>query len=181
MLNITRRDIEEAHQYARDAMTRGSARDYNKKTGESRTVGGVIRQTMGVGIGAFGVGVLTGRLGPLHIGGNPVPVDLVAGLGIHLGTFLASAFFNIEAPKDFNNVADGVLAGYFTKFGVGVGTQLRAKANLPALNLTSIAGTFDSNSSVGAIGGRRPAELQGAPYKGPMTESELAAMAQAVR
>jgi len=180
MLNITRRDIEEAQNYARDAM-RGSARDY-QGGGDKRTVTGTIRQTLGVGAGAVGVGVLTGRFGPLHIGGNPIPLDLAAGVGLHLATFLLEAFAGVSLPKDINNVADGAIGGYLTKFGVGYGTKLRSAAGKPPLNLTDIGGVERSN------GQATPAQLrQGnlrsetARNKGPLSESELAAMAQAVR
>lgn len=179
-LNITRRDIEEAQNYARDAM-RATSRDYSGG-GSQRTVGGTVRQTLGVGVGAVGVGILTGRFGPLNFGGNPIPLDLAAGVGLHLTTFLLEAFAGISLPKDVNNVADGAIGGYLTKFGVGYGTSLRKAAGKPPLNLTDIAGEERS------AGRATPAQLQQgnlraerARNKGPLTEAELVAMAQAVR
>lgn len=167
-LNITRRDIEEASSYARDAMRFAKS---NSSTGES-VVGSVV-QSLEVGIGAMGVGVLTGRFGPLHIGGNPIPLDLAAALALHLLGFMGLAG---KHETHLHNFADGAMAGYLTKFGVGLGAKMRADAGKPALNLTDISGDNDGRR------GPPPQMTRGNSHaKRPMSISELAAMAQGVR
>ena len=161
MLNITRRDIEEAHSYARDAM-----RQVQSMRGTGENVVGNVVKTMEVAAGAMGVGVLTGRFGPLRMNGNPVPLDLAAGVAMHLLGFMGLAGKHAD---HLHNFGDGVLAGYLTKFGVGYGTKMRADAKKAPLSLVDIAGEDDDAA---LIGGRTVA---------PLSVSELTAMAQAVR
>lgn len=162
-LQITRRDIEEAHSYARDAM-----RQVQGMRGTGENVVGNVVKTLEVAAGATAVGVATGRFGPLHLAGNPLPLDLAAAVGMHILGFMGIAGAH---ASHLHNFADGVLAGYMTKFGVGFGTEMRAKAGKPALNLVDIAGEEKG----------RPGQLYGKRASQPLTESELAAMAQAVR
>lgn len=158
-LQITRRDIEEAQTYARDAMRQVQGM---RATGEN-VVGNIVK-TLEVAAGATSVGVLTGRFGPLHLAGNPVPLDLAASVAMHILGFMGIA--GQHAPH-LHNFADGVMAGYLTKFGVGFGTEMRSKAGKPALNLVDIAG-------------EEPSQLAGRAVQ-PLSVAELTAMAQAVR
>lgn len=164
-LSITRRDIEEAHSYARDAL-----RNVRGMSQAGENVVGSVVQTLEVAAGATAVGVLTGRFGPLHFAGNPIPLDLCTGVGMHLLAFMGIAG---QHSPHLHNFADGILAGYLTKFGVGFGTEMRAKAGKPALNLTDISGDEVGRAPAQMYAGRGPVT--------PLSESELAAMAQAVR
>ncbi len=167
-LNITRRDIDEAHRYARDAMSR--VRGGRGATGR---VVGQLTQTAEVALGAVGVGVLSGRYGPLNVQGVPVPIDLALGVAGHILGFtgLAGGLSN-----HIHNVSDGVLAAYLTKFGVGYGKALAEKAGVPPRMVVGGTGPMRSSSSLPKLG-------FGQVFTGaePLTEAELATMAQAVR
>jgi len=174
MLNITRRDIEEAHNYARDEMRSSRDPDNGKSFADKPVVTTVL-----VASGAAAVGVLTGRFGPLHFGGNPVPLDLAAAVAVHLAGFVGKSFGFGSVSPYLHHIADGALAGYVTKFGVGVGTEMRKKAGEKPLNLADISGEDGRRSPAQLHEGNRMHETR--RNKGPMTEAELAAMAQAVR
>ena len=160
-LNITRRDIEEAHRYARDAMSR--VRDV-QDSGER--VVGQVTQTLEISAGAIGMGILTGYFGPsLNLAGSPVPLDLCIGVAGHLLGFAGIAGAN---ANHLHNIADGVLASWMAKIGVGLGTDMRMnKQTKPS------TGGYLGAAAV-------PAAFAG-PSAAPLNESELAAMAQAVR
>jgi len=169
-LNITRRDIEEAHQFARDALNR--AKGY-KNSGEA--VVGQLTQTLEVAAGAVAVGALSGRFGPLTIANSPVPLDLALGVAGHAMGFVGIAGRHAE---HLHNFSDGVIAGYLTKLGVGFGAQMRTKAGLPVL---AISGE-DSYERPDIVGYQLPSNYQ--PQVGaaqPLTEAELMRMAQAIR
>ena len=176
-LSISRRDIDEANRYARDAMSRVS-RDPGRYGGEG--VGQRLTRTAEVALGAVGVGVLSGRFGPFNVNGTPVPMDLIAGVGLHLLSFMGLAG---AASPHLSNVADGVLAGYLTKFGVGYGKVWAQKAGVPP---QTVVGAAYGDRSLGAHGNLHsglPKALGIPAFVGaePLTSAELAAMAQAVR
>jgi hypothetical protein len=157
---LSRRDVESAYAYANRHMAR-SRRDPDR--GESSVLGKLL--TTGEVVGAAtAVGVLSGRFGPLNIGGTPVPLDAAGGIALHLiGFWLDSGL-----SPHLHNFGNGVLAAYGAKAGVGMGTSLRMKAGL---------------SPVAVSGDGEPEQLPGATSgaAAPLTEAELAALAQAVR
>lgn len=177
MLTITRRDIEDAYSAASAAHRHVQG---IKDTGES--VMGSIVQTVEVNAGALAVGVACGRYGALHLQGSTIPLDLAGGVIIH-----GAAFFGLAGrySEHAHNFADGVLAAYTTKFGIGLGTEMRAKKGLaPAM---TVSGSGNAQPRMGAA---PPAQhhMHGhhhkpVPHVGdePLTEAELAAMAHSFR
>lgn len=179
MLTLTRRDIEDAYRTVSETNRR--MRDYQ---GKAEGGVGVVVRSLGVMAGAGAVGVLSGRFGALRFADkgilSNVPLDAAAGLAIH-----AAGIFGVAGrhSEHLHNFADGVLAAYVTKFAVGYGATLRQKANLPPIPVT--AGT-------GRVG---PTDVRQLPAQAashanihatssrpkPLSEAELAAMAQAAR
>jgi hypothetical protein len=163
MLNITRRDLDEAYTSMRDA----HSYIQRYRQGGERVTGQLV-QTLEVGAGALAVGVASGRFGALNIAGSPIPLDLAGGILGH-----ALGFFGLAGKygEHLHNFSDGVLAGYLTKWGIGFGTELRRKAGQPPV--MTVAGTED-------IIGYAPAAQMGCGAE-PLTEAELASLAHSVR
>jgi hypothetical protein len=178
-INITRRDIEQAHATAKRAL---SAADKASAKGES--IVGHLTQTLEVGAGALGFGVVAGRYGAVNVLG--VPVDLVSAVGVHL---LAFAGIAGKYDEHLHNFGDGVLSSYLTKLGAGLGTSWRIKSGASPFSSgenarmhggmpTSHAGTlFTPGANTGTL--FTPGANTG--RRGPLSEAELAAMAQAYR
>lgn len=154
-LTLTRRDVEDAFANLRDSQRRLS--------GRGETITGHVVQSVEVAAGALANGVVSGRFGNVYLGKDQVqvPVDLLVGLGGH-----ALAFFGFAGKYDehLHNFSDGFLAGYLTKVGAGLGAKLAMKAG-------KAPHVFSGNGNGGAL----------PPKRGPLTEAELVAMAQAVR
>jgi len=179
-INITRRDIQAAHDYASRSLSR--ARDPER--GSAGQVLDKLLETGEVLAGAAAVGVASGRFGPLNIANTPIPLDLVGGIGGHLLGFWIGG----KTSDHIHNFSNGVLAGYVTKLGVGVGNTLRAKAGqVPFTTMGEGEEILSSFSGERArMHGGMPAygagaETGAAPSGGPLTEAELAALAQQVR
>lgn len=160
-LHITNRDIEEAHRYARDAMSTlrgvGRADGALSRTTKSLVNGGVVC------LGAAAVGALSGKFGSadINIGGKSIPLDLLSGLA---GKAAAVFMEDGTASEQLDNFSTGVLAAFVTKYTIGVGK----------------AWSEEKKSAAPAIAGSpAPRSLPSAPP--PLTESELAKMAQAIR
>lgn len=155
MFRITRRDIEHGFDIARRNVGKvsgdfsGGGRGLTKKFIESVEIVG----------SAFGVGVLSGRFGPLTVSGTPVPVDLGGAVALHMMNLLMDTG---RLEPHLSNVANGVGAAWATKAGVGVGTDMRVKKGLPPV---SVSGT-DTSALPAA-----------SPRRGPLTEAELMALA----
>jgi hypothetical protein len=177
MLTLTRRDIEDAYRTVSETNRR--IRDYQ---GKAEGGVGVVVRSLGVMAGAGAVGVLSGRFGSLRFADkgilSNVPLDAAAGLAIH-----AAGIFGVAGrhSEHLHNFADGVLAAYVTKFATGYGASLRQKANLPPIPVTA-----------GAMGRVGPTDARQLPSAAtnihttsdrpkPLSEAELAAMAQAAR
>jgi hypothetical protein len=192
MINITRRDIDAAYKYANDGLSR--ARDPDAR-GASRVLGKML-ETGEVIAGAAAVGVASGRFGPLNINNTQVPLDLVGGVSGHLIAF----WLGSGVGDHLHNFSNGVLAGYFTKLGVGLGTTLRMKAGMTPFTVFTgdkdkeghggldfgfpsreVNLPFDVAGEQARLHGGMPAYGAGAETGGPLTEAELAALAQQVR
>lgn len=164
-LHLSPRDVDMANLYARDAITRlkgvgarGGAAD--------RAVSGIAK-AFEVILGAGAVGIVTGKFGStdLHVGGKAIPMDLGAGLlGLSVSLFMESE----TAGEHLSNFSAGILAGFATKYGVGVGQAWAAK---PA-----------NGGSVPAVAGAVMNMLGGQSASSrPLTEAELSKMAEAIR
>lgn len=161
-LSITHRDVEMANLYARDALGRLKGVGQRGGTADRAVTG--LAKAFEVTLGAGLVGVLSGKFGSadLHVGGKAIPMDLLGGLaGLGVSLFME----NEAASEHLSNFSVGVLAGFATKYGVGVGKTWAAK---PGNALPSIAGV------VNMLGSSNQAPA-------PLTEAELAKMAQAIR
>jgi hypothetical protein len=173
---LSRRDVDAAYSYANRSMRR--LRDPEK--GE----GSVLKKLATTGevlAGAAIVGVASGRFGPLNIPGTPVPVDLAGGVGAHLLAF----WLDTPDAMHLHNVANGILAGYVTKLGVGVGAKLRTKAGYSPFTLQDVTGAEEpmepmmlAQPQFDIVG--RNVRTSG-NSAAPLTEAELAALAQQVR
>jgi hypothetical protein len=84
---------------------------------------GVVVQTSEIGIAAFGFGVIRGKFPEPALFG--VPVDLAAGLGMHILGFFGGAGNYTEHAHNFG---DGALASYLSALGTGLGKQWGAPA-----------------------------------------------------
>lgn len=171
MLTITRRDIEDAYSAASAAH-----RHVQGIKGKGESVAGTLMKTVTVNAGALAVGVACGRYGALHLKGSTIPLDLAGGVLLH-----GAAFFGIAGRygEHAHNFADGVLAAYTTKFGIGLGTKMRADKGLPpAMTVSGSDGPdyrmgYEAPPQVGTNGLHVGNE--------PLTEAELAAMAHSFR
>lgn len=180
MINISRRDIDRAYDYANRGLSR--ARDPDPR-GEDSVLKKMLN-TAEVIAGAAAVGVASGRFGPLTIQNTQVPLDLVGGVSGHLIAFWVGSGLG----DHLHNFSNGVLAGYFTKLGVGVGTTLRMKAGLTPY--TVFTGDrepdedqlpFDIAGEQARLHGGMPAYGAGAETGSSLSEAELASLAQQVR
>ncbi len=172
MLTITRRDIEDAYSAASAAHRHVQG---IKGKGES-TVGQLV-QTIEVNAGALAVGVACGRYGALHLKGSTIPLDLAGGVAGHLAGFFGLAG---RYSEHLHNFSDGVLAAYTTKFGIGLGTKMRADKGLPPA--MTVSGS-DEPARMGydpTRGNHAPRHVQHVGNE-PLTEAELAAMAHSFR
>lgn len=169
-LRISRRDVEDAYRYADRALQ--SARDLDKMSPNKQKL---VRTGETLGAAAI-VGVLSGRFGPLNIPGTQVPADLLVGIAGHL-----IGFFGLAGKWDdhVHNLADGVLMAYVTKFSVGVGTQMRAKAGLPAITVGGESNPFPAHGGMpyGTLAKSIPSDFQAATNE-PLTEAELVSLSQ---
>jgi hypothetical protein len=165
-LHITHRDVEMANLYARDSISR--LKGVGQRGGAAdRAVTGLAK-AFEVTLGAGLVGVLSGKFGSadLHVGGKSIPMDLLGGLaGLGVSLFME----NEAASEHLSNFSVGVLAGFSTKYGVGVG-RAWAEKKPGGSALPAVAGVMNM------LGGRTQA-----PAARPMTKEELAKMAESIR
>ncbi len=156
---ITRQDLARAERHYKHHRSPGG-----HGGGGKMSVGHFLGETAAVQGASLGMGVLTGRFGPLSLG--PVPAELLVFLvagGVALSG-VAKGATNVVA-----NVGQGVLAGYTNDFGKGLGQMWRTSAGLSAW-------TSAPQVTTSGPGGRRLGAA-----RAPLTPAELAAMAHAVR
>lgn len=160
---ITRRDVEELSSSLRES------REYLKshaKGGQAKVPRGVFTQLMGSGetaAGAFVAGVVYGTFGDV-LDKSPIPLDFAAWA---VGQTVAYLEVFGDWSPHIARVADGPLAFFAGRTGVGIGTKLRAQQNPPRAPV--------------AIAGEAPSEMLPMPRPLPLTEAELRARAQRVR
>lgn len=166
MIQLTRRDLEQAYDQVASA-----SRFARGHRAQGERIARHAIQGVEVLAGAAASGFIAGRYGAPHlmIGGTALPLDAAAGAGLH-----ALAFFGLFGNYDehVHNFANGVLAQYVARWGVGYGTHLREKAGLPR-----VAGT--GRGSAPMTGAPAPAAMRGG--RGPLTAAELAAIAAHAR
>jgi hypothetical protein len=160
IMNLSRRDLDRTHAALR-RHTAMAERDQAQK----ETYMGHLTQSAEIGAGALAAGVMSGRFGNMDLFGV-IPSDLLVGLGLHALGFLGVLG---KWDSDVHNVGDGVLASYFVKLGVGLGTSWRSNAGLGAF--TSGDGYVGAPDQMGQ--GYGSEWSQG----GGLTEQDLAAMA----
>lgn len=186
-LTITRRDIEHAHAMGKRALAQT---DKMKEQGES--IVGHLSQSLEIGVGALGFGVLAGRYGAVNLG--PVPLDLASGLAMHLLGFAGVAG---KYADHLHNFGDGALASYWVKLGAGFGTAWRMKGGMspfaaPAPAASGETARMHGGMPVPNAGYRYPTPYgQGGTFTpgayttsmgaSRLTEAELASMAQSLR
>jgi len=186
-LTITRRDIEHAHALGKRALAQT---DKMKEQGES--IVGHLSQSIEIGVGALGFGVLAGRYGAVNLG--PVPLDLASGLAMHLLGFAGVAG---KYADHLHNFGDGALASYWVKLGAGFGTAWRMKGGMspfaaPAPGASGETARMHGGMPVPNAGyypqayGHRGGTFTPGAYTTSMgasrlTEAELASMAQSLR
>lgn len=178
MLTITRRDIDDAYSAASAAH-----RHVQGLRGKGESVMGQVIQTVEVQAGALAIGVACGRYGALHLKGSSVPLDMAAGVALH-----GAAFFGLfgRHGEHAHNLADGVLAAYTTKVGIGIGTKMRADKGLPpAMTVSGSDGLSAPHwqaPQFGAGGGTDKMGSNGLNVgEDPLTEAELASLANQFR
>jgi hypothetical protein len=163
-LHLTHRDVEMANLYSRDALSRLKGYGASGGTAEKAVKG--LAKAFEVSLGAGLVGFLSGKFGSadLHVGGKAIPLDLLGGLA---GLGVAISMDNETAGEHLSNFSVGVLAGFWTKYGVGVGKAWgEGKLGLPKMPAVSgVVNMLTSNKQ----------------SPSPLNEAELAKMAQAIR
>ena len=80
--------------------------------------------TSEVGAAAFLFGVAQGKFGGFAFRG--IPIDLVAGMGLHV---LAFAGYGGKNASHLHAFGDGALASFFNNLGVNVGASIRTPAD----------------------------------------------------
>lgn len=166
MIQLTRRDLEHAYDQVSNV---------HRVLKGHRTAGENIARHAMTGVevlaGAAVSGIVAGRFGApyLTVAGQNVPLDALAGVGLH-----ALAFFGTfgNYGEHVHNFATGVLSQYVARWGVGYGSSMREKAGLPR-----VAGTSESHAFAAPAAAPRMAS----PGRGPLTEAELAAIASRAR
>lgn len=146
--NLTRRDIEDAYRYNDRALSR--ARDPDG----GRTLHGALGRLVAggeVAAGALGVGFVAGRFGPkateIKIGDKiTIPVDACVAIAGHALAF--SGYLGGDLAEHVHNLSNGVLAGYLTKLGAGLGDKARAAAGLPSV----LAGMPSAQAPIAGLG-----------------------------
>lgn len=195
MIRLTDRDLYDARSRVSSAhdLFRGRSGGENIKKGI---------QTLEVMAGAALSGIAAGRYGAPHltIGSTNIPMDLVGGLAAH-----GLAMFGVlgSAGEHVHNVADGVMAQYVARWGVGFGATMRENAGLPRVsggdgdyrlhgNMPStgrsgenyrLHGNMPGTGYVGdnyRLHGNMPGTGVGAQPR-PLTEAELAGIASRIR
>lgn len=171
MIQLTRRDLEEAYQKASDAhRIVAGYRTQGEKIAEHAI------QSVEVLAGAAAAGVAAGRFGAPHLklGTQTIPLDLFGGVLLH-----GAAFFGLfgKYGEHVHNFSDGVMAQYMARWGVGYGTHLREKAGLPRVAGASPQGQAQMNERAQA---RRHIPQPNANRR-PLTEAELAGIASQSR
>lgn len=169
-LHITHRDLEDAHRYARDAVSR--------LQGVGRS-DGVVSRSVNLGmkalatcLGAGVVGLISGKYGSadLKVGGKSIPLDAVGAL---LGCGVAACMEDGMASEALGNVSVGALAAFTTKYTIGMGKAWDEKGS-------PFAGFSGGKPAPAVTSGEAPVR-QFAPPRPALTELELAKMAQAIR
>jgi hypothetical protein len=170
---ITRQDLARAERHFKHH------RSPTSHKGGKMGVAGFLGETAAVQLSALGMGVLTGRYGPLSLG--PIPAELLVFLvagGVALSGVAGHTGGNVVA-----NVGQGVLAGYSNDFGKGLGSMWRESAaqSDPTIKPWTSSNqywptTSNMHPTFAGAGGRKLGAA-----RAPLTPAELAAMAQAVR
>jgi hypothetical protein len=165
-LHLTNRDIEDAHRYARDAMA--SLKGVGRADGALSKGVNLGMKVLATCVGAGIVGVVSGKYGSadLHIGGKVIPMDAVSGLA---GLGVAACMEDGMASESLGNLSAGVLAAFTTKYTIGLGKTWAEKGS-----------PFASKAQ---ISGQAPVRrfASPSPVQAPLTEQQLANMAQALR
>lgn len=134
MSNLTREHV--AHLHSRASALHKRVESLKART-EAMTQKFV--RTLEVSAGAAVAGVIQGKAGPegAHVMG--VPVDLGAGLALNvLGYFDAAG----KHSDHLNNLGDGLLAGYVSQVGFGIGTKWRTTGKLLGGTATASQGAL---------------------------------------
>ena len=168
---LSRRDVGELYASSRDARKFVEQR----RDPPSKSPGSLALQTLESGAGAVGVGMLAGRMGTTSIGATGIPLGLALGAAGH-----AAAFFGLAGryASHLHNLSNGAIDGWLALWGAGRGAQMRLQAGEPAAPIVAGASprAFAASRPLsefelrGMAGGRGPVQ--------PLTEAELAAMAQ---
>lgn len=171
MIQLTRRDLEEAYAKASDAHRIVSGyRTHGEKIAEHAI------QSVEVLAGAAASGIVAGRFGAPHLklGTQVMPLDLLGGVALH-----AAAFFGLfgKYGEHVHNFGDGVMAQYMARWGVGYGTHLREKAGLPRIAGASPQGVAQMSERAAARRHIPPSSSR----RAPLTEAELAGIASQAR
>lgn len=158
-LRISRRDIMHGYSIAR----RKHRRDAGAKSSSHYMTQAT--QSLEVGLTALGMGVLAGKYPNVSLG--PVPVDLATALAAHLVGYVGGKYLKGQSHH-LHNIGDGAFASYLVKVGAGLGAGMGLK-----------------NATAPTASGENALRYHGMPGMNsgaaPLTEAELAAMAQAVR
>lgn len=112
----------------------------------AKKAGVMVADTVVVQTGAFGIGIVQGRFGEKKLLG--VPIEWLLAGGAH-GIGLMDV--GEGASHQLHNLGNGILGGYFSALGRGVGKRMRAKAGLPAL--AGLSRAMDALEGKGERGG----------------------------
>lgn len=166
-LDNYRSEVDRAHKSV--ARAQGEIQTYRAKESSMMAQ---LTQSLEVGGAALAFGAFAGRF-PNRLKLGPVPTALAVGLGLSALGYSGLTSYG----KHFANAGDGILATYLYTTGLGLGA--------PAATVPAGGAATDPRALMAGIGAGYP--QMNAPYgypghaaSTPLTEAELAAMAQAV-
>jgi len=128
-MKISASALTKYKELAEKAMNKARAvREHGEKVVETATNTAVMAGT------AFGLGVLQGKTGGIEIMG--MPLDLLVGVGAHVGGFMKVAG---KQSHQLHNVGNGAFALYAGTMGRAIGVNWKAtgKLGLPAAGFKS--------------------------------------------
>jgi hypothetical protein len=169
---LTRRDIEEMYPAMKNAHDFISSKDPDKPMADKKD--NKYLTAAEIGLGAVGIGLLSGRLGTTQIGQSGIPLGVVIGaIGWGVAGFNLAGRFS----DDVRNLSTGAALGWATLWAAGQGSQMRARAGQPAGIIAGEAVPPQlPYSPPPQMGPAQP--TQNYQNARPLTEAELQVMAQ---
>jgi hypothetical protein len=139
-MNIAQKEIMRFHSKAKGAINRANAKMAKADEAVATAV-----TTAEVSAASFLFGLAQGKFGGVALVG--VPVDLLAGIGLHLAAF---AGIGGKQVKHLHAFADGALASYMNGLGRQVGRSIQTPSDRARIATSAVKGELDDGMTGGA-------------------------------